>query len=500
MSKYKKFKEFFFKKETSLKIKSLRAGIWTILGKGSNDLLRLISSLILTRILYPEAFGLMATGLVIITMVQLFSDTGVKVSLIQNPKGDNPNYLNSAWIISIIRSTFLFIFVLSLSIPIANFYNQPELKYILGIMSVGILINGFENPALAIIIKKLRAEKQVIYELGTQILGFITTLILAYLLRSVIALAIGYLLLSVYRVIGSYIVESYRPRLIWNKEAGSALFHFGKYIFLNTLITWTTMNADRLIIGKALNMEALGIYSIGLNIGIIIEMLFVQILNQSYFPALSSVSTDLNRAQRMFRRTSTLVVGLSIPILTVISLFSKEIISILYDPRYAMASIALTWISLRGIFRIISIIQGQTLIALGKPSMETISMFIGMVLLAIIMPYGAHNYGLEGVAIAAFVVGIIITIAQSMFLLINLNYSYKVIIRPWLQAFFTSVAIFFVYSLLKPHLSYEGIHNIPLLITVSIMGLIISASYYFYLEGTNPFKDLGGETKKEAWS
>jgi O-antigen/teichoic acid export membrane protein len=504
MSKYinklQFIKDFIFKERNSLKIRSLRAASWTILGKGGSDLLRLISNLILTRILYPEAFGLMATGLVIITMIQLFSDTGVKISLIQHPDGENPNYLNTAWIISIIRSTILFLLVVSLSVPIADFYNQPELKSILAVMSIGILINGFENPAVAIIIKKLRAEKQFIYDIGTQLLGFFTTLILAYYFRSVMALAIGYLFLSFYRLIGSYIIDPYRPKLIWNRKAGSELFHFGKYILLNTMITWTTMNADRLIIGKTLNMEMLGVYSIGLNIGIIIEMLFVQILTQSYLPALSSVSYDLDRVQRIFRRTSTLIIAISIPILTVASLFSKEIIHILYDPRYAMAAITMQWISLRGIFRIISILQGQTLIAIGKPSFETISMFLGMIALAITMPYGAVHFGLEGVAVAAFIVGITISFFESIFLIMNVKFSFKIIFRPWLQSVLISGVIGIIYFTFRPYLNHESIYNIPLLILISIIGLALSAIYYLFLEGTNPFKDHGGATKKEVYT
>ena len=204
------------KEESSLKVKSIRAGIWTILGRGGSELLRLVSNLILTRLLYPEAFGLMATAMVIVTMIQLFSDTGMKICLIQNPKGSSSEFLNTAWIISIIRGILLFLVAVGLSFPLASFYNQPELKSLLILMSFGILLNGFENPALALIIRKLRADKQMVYELGTQIIGVFTTLLLAYIFLSVWALALGYLLLNLYRLIASYIVEPYRPKIVWN--------------------------------------------------------------------------------------------------------------------------------------------------------------------------------------------------------------------------------------------------------------------------------------------
>lgn len=488
------------KEESSLKVKSIRAGIWTILGRGGSELLRLVSNLILTRLLYPEAFGLMATAMVIVTMIQLFSDTGMKICLIQNPKGSSSEFLNTAWIISIIRGILLFLVAVGLSFPLASFYNQPELKSLLILMSFGILLNGFENPALALIIRKLRADKQMVYELGTQIIGVFTTLLLAYIFLSVWALALGYLLLNLYRLIASYIVEPYRPKLVWNTEAGSELFHFGKYIFLNTLITWTAMNADLLIIGKALNMEFLGYYFIGLNIGILVEMFFIQILSRSYLPVVSSISNDFYRVNRIFRRTSALILTFAVPILIIGALFSKDIIGFLYDPRYAMSAIAMQWICLRGIFRVIGIIQGNTFIAIGKPYLETVSMGVGLILVGILLPYGVINWGLPGVAIAVFIVGLFISVVQSLLLTIHVKFPLKLIIRPWLQTFSISFVIISLFYLLRPYLETEKLYNLPFIMTLGLIGLLLSLGIYLYLEGTNPFKDEIGASQKEAYT
>ena len=75
--------KFIKPEQKSLKIQSIRAAGWTVVGKVLGRSLSLISSLILTRILFPKAFGLMATAIVAVTMVKLFSDTGVNVAIIQ---------------------------------------------------------------------------------------------------------------------------------------------------------------------------------------------------------------------------------------------------------------------------------------------------------------------------------------------------------------------------------------------------------------------------------
>lgn len=97
------FKKLFQVETGSLKILSIRSAIWSFLGKGGSHLIRIAGNLVLTRILFPEAFGLMATASTVVLVVQLFSDTGMNIAIIQNPRGDEPEYLNSSWVIKIFR-------------------------------------------------------------------------------------------------------------------------------------------------------------------------------------------------------------------------------------------------------------------------------------------------------------------------------------------------------------------------------------------------------------
>jgi len=475
--------------EHSLKLQSIRAALWTGLGKGGGSFLRLVSSLILTRLLFPEAFGLMATASVILAMVQLFSDTGIRTAIIQNPRGAEPKYLNTSFIISIARSILLFLIVCALIEPLATFYEQPELQSLLLFMSMSILLDGIKNPALPLMIKRLEADKQVSYELGTQFLGFISTICFAYMMRSVWALAWGAVLTSFYRFIFSYVVERYKPSLRWDRHAGSELFHFGKFIFLNTMITWATMNIDRLILGKYLGMETLGYYNIGLNIGLLIEMLIVQVFAQSLFPAISKVADNRERVVRIFRRSSALLMAIATPILVTQALFAADLIAILYDPRYSAAAIALFWIALRGVARIIGIIQGGTFVALGKPAYETIAMGGSLMFLLFMLPYSAENWGLVGAAAAVFLSGVLVSVLQSLLMWLKQGFPLKEILRPWGHAIFVGCLVAASHYLLKPILSSTDYYNIPFMVVMGIVAVALSLLVYLNLEGLNPLKD-----------
>lgn len=480
--------------ENSLKIKSMRAAFWSLLGRGGSHALRMISNLILTRLLFPEAFGLMATASVILAMIQLFSDTGIKTAIIQNPKGAEPAFLNTAWIISFLRGILLFGIFFGFSWPMSDFYNQPELQGLLMIMAITPLIEGFENPALSLVIKNFRVEKQVAYELGTKLLELITTILLVIYLNSVYALAIGSAVAGLYRMGGSYLVVKYRPRFCWNKIAGSEIFHFGKFIFLNTMITWAVMNADILLIGKLIDMEKVGYYQIGKNLGGLVAMFTVQIITQTFLPAISTVHYDVSRVSRIYRRTLSLLLTIVTPISVTIAFFSNDIIQLLYDPRYQMSADVMFWMSLTGVVLLISQITGTTFIGMGQPAFDTICMGIGLIAIPFFIIIGVKLRVLHGAALGTVLAFTLIAIIESLFLFFKFKFSFKIVFRPWLQAIIVAAAIWGIFNFLDPFLQHEHL-SFPFMFLLFIIGLDISVGVYILFEGKNPFRDEQGATR-----
>jgi O-antigen/teichoic acid export membrane protein len=499
MTKIRELLQRLIKPESrSLKIQSIRAAFWSFLGRGGSHFLRMVGSLILTRLLFPEAFGLMATATVFMNMLQLFSDTGTHTAIIQNPQGAEPKFLNSAWIINLCRGGILFLVMCAMAWPFARFYNQPELKEILFIMALSPLILGFENPAVALLIKNFRTEKQVTLEIGAQTLGLASSIVLAVILRSVYALAIGLVLSSSYRLLGSYVVVPYRPKLAWNKEMGLEIFHFGKFIFLNTMITWIAVNGDILLLGKLLDMDSVGFYNLGKNLGGLVAFFCTYIVLQSYLPAVSSVADDLSRVMRIYRRTVTFFLAVALPVSMVLAFFSQDLIRLLYDPRYQMAYISMFWLSLSGIFRTIGLVSGTTFVAMGKPIFETFSMGFGVVLIGILIPLGTRLAGLSGGARGVALALALVAVAESFYLIRGFKFSLKIVFRPWLQAILVMSVISGVFLLLRPWLSSERLYSMPFLVLMGILGIAVSGGAYLLLEGRHPFRDEGGSEVSEV--
>ena len=119
---------------------------WTVAGYGIIQLIRFSTSVILTRILAPELFGIMLIVNSLRTGIDLFLDMGIGQNIIQNKFADRPGiFYNTAWSMQIIRGIFIWVVCLFVSGPLARLYNAPELASILPVAGIYFLLTGFSS-------------------------------------------------------------------------------------------------------------------------------------------------------------------------------------------------------------------------------------------------------------------------------------------------------------------------------------------------------------------
>ena len=106
----------------------VRGSALTFLGFGGSQGLRLASNLILTRLLFPEAFGLMAIIALFLTGLQMISDVGLVTCIVRSKRGNDPAFLNTTWTIQIIRGMLLCVACILMAGPVARFYEEPILQ------------------------------------------------------------------------------------------------------------------------------------------------------------------------------------------------------------------------------------------------------------------------------------------------------------------------------------------------------------------------------------
>src|SRR4051795_12890818 len=100
---------------------------WLTASYGTVQLLRLLNNVILARLLAPPIFGLMALVNAIRTGVELLSDVGIIQNIVSSPRGTEPDFYDTAWTLQAARGLVLAILCMVLAVPIARFFDYPEL-------------------------------------------------------------------------------------------------------------------------------------------------------------------------------------------------------------------------------------------------------------------------------------------------------------------------------------------------------------------------------------
>lgn len=352
----------------NIKKKAIEGAALVTLSYGVSQGIRLGGNLVLTRLLIPELFGIMAIVQVFILGLGLFSDIGVGPSLIQNSRRNDPTFYNTAWTIQAIRGFILWLGSLLIAYPVSIFYDNNQLLYLFPIIGGIAIIEGFNSTSLHILNQKLEFRKLLILDLTAQISGLLVMIVWAYYNRTIWSLVSGNIVTATIRSILSHsILSGHKNRFHWDKPACKELFSFGKWIFVSTATMYLAGQADRMILGKLFSFSMLGIYTIAISLAELPKQVIMQLSGRIIFPVATHYS---NKPRSEFKKIISqkrkfLLLGFAI-IIAVITTTGDWIIQILYDPRYIEAASMLPLLALGTWIYILLSTQDSCLLALGK--------------------------------------------------------------------------------------------------------------------------------------
>jgi O-antigen/teichoic acid export membrane protein len=411
-----------------MKGRALHAGVWTLVGYGIGQALRLGSNLIMTRLLVPEMFGVMAIANIILYGLALFSDVGLGQSIIQSRRGEEPVFLNTAWVVQIVRGAILCLVALLISLglyiahryhllPPDSVYAHPSLPPIVLALALSPLISGFESNKLALARRKLELGLVTQIELASQFAALCSMLAWAWVDRSIWALVTGALVSIGVRVLLSHILLS-GPKngIAWDRECFREIIGYGKWIFLSSILGFLLASGDRLMLGGLVDAKILGLYSIAYLMVSSIHQVVGKLVDNISFPLLSEVIRNTPDQARSKYYKLRLPVDIFLLLLTGILFFSGHvIINFLYDGRYAAAGPMLEILSV-ALFENRFGVTGQFYMAKGVP--RVLIPLIGSRILPLygLLPLAFKYYGFDG---ALWV------IATNAFFSIPVTYYYK---------------------------------------------------------------------------
>ncbi len=386
----------------SLRQRALGSAAWTIGGYGAAQAIRLAANLVLTRLLFPEAFGLMAIVNIVMQGLQMFSDVGIAPSIIQNRRGDEPAFFNTAWTVQIVRGVALWGISFAIAWPIAWFYGQAELRWLIPAAGFTALLAGFNSTALATLNRKVMLARLTVMELVAQILSIGAMIGAAVVTGSVWSLVLGGVVGAAVKLAWSHRVDAtVSNRLHWDRAAASSLFSFGRWIFVSTLLTFLAIQLDRLLLGKLFDIERLGVYTVALTFAQLAPLVMRKLVSAVVFPVLASTVRDEPELlrQRLFS-IRLAVLGPGAALLAALHLSGEPLIALLYDARYHDAGWMLETLAAGAMAALVNVSASQVLLARGESSRIAL-MLAPQVVLLVVGSLVGHHFGGERGFVAA---------------------------------------------------------------------------------------------------
>lgn len=369
--------------------------------------IRLASNLILTRLLFPDAFGLMALVTMFVLGVVMMTDVGLTPSIMQSKRGDDPEFLNTAWSVKMMLHGFYFVVICLLAWPAAQFYDAPQLVQLMPAVGASLLIGGLVSPNIEHAMRHIKLGTVTMIDLASQAASVAAMVIFALATRSIWALVFGQFVAAGVKAALTHIyLKGPATRFQLDRGALHELIHFGKWITLSSACGFVLSQGDKAVLGKYLSLEQLGVYNIGFFLASFPMALAENITGRTIIPVYRD--SPPHESPQNFATVRRMRMGLSaivMAMIAVMALCGPWIINFLYDIRYQGAGPIVALIACAQVPVVLGMTYPQAALAAGdsrSPSLLTM-LRAGVQIAAFLI--GAELGGLTGAIIGQMLAG-----------------------------------------------------------------------------------------------
>ena len=370
----------------------------TAVSFGGLSLIKLASSVILTRILYPEAYGIVTMVSSIAFMMEMLSDVGIVGLMVRHERADEPAFINTTWTIRLARGLINAAILFVLAPALASLYETPALSDALRIFSVWFVVYALESMSFALAIRRRNARIASYSELVSTVASTLFVIVYSYFHRDWHGMVYGMVVNRALTSAASYLFyRDERPRLQFDRKVFDASMGFAKYSMPSGLLTLLVSQFDKFIFLKLFDIHLLGLYGLAGNIAGPIDSLVTRISRSVLYPRCAENfrrEPSTVREKYYSENVKLLMFILFMP--AALAGASGFLVHVLYDHRYAYASVILQAFALRGMIGALAGPAENILVATSTPR----PVLYGNILRAAwLIPgslLGFHFWGFEG--------------------------------------------------------------------------------------------------------
>jgi PST family polysaccharide transporter len=399
---------------TGLQNKVVKAIAWSATQNWGRMIVQFLALLVLSRLLNPAAFGLVALATAFTAFVKVFLDQGFGLAIIQRAELE-PEHLDTAFWTGVMTGVVTTGLGIAGAKFIAGFFDDPLLAPILGWISVSFVISALSNTQISLLQRQLSFKSLAASLIAADFVGSVVAVIMALTGFGVWSLVAQVVINDLAATIILWRVCGWRPRFRFSPCHFKDLFSFGSSVVGARMVNFFKRRSDDLLIGYFMGATALGYYSIAYQMLLVITRLLLNVINAVALPAFSRLQHNPDEMRRAFSTATSYASLIAFPAFLGLSLMASELIPTFYGPQWAPSIPVLQILGLSGILQALFFFNGPVIMAAGKPAWNfALTAFQSVA--SLIAFSIAVRWGIEAVAIA-FVVRGYVTAPVSIWML-----------------------------------------------------------------------------------
>ena len=310
---------------------------WSAISTLARFALQLFAQIILARTLGPEIFGIFAIGMVVLTFANFFSGFGFSWSLLQRTRLSDED-VRFAWTWQLVVGLVTMLAVYFLAPLLSAYFKEPRAQPVIEWLSVACLLSAAAAPATYLLQRDLNFRACGVIQVGSYMAGYVAVGVpMAILGWGANSLVAAWLVQTAVVFVASYSLKPHAVRpLFWYADAASAV-GTGRAVFLTNIVNWLLNNLDRVMIGRLLNAQSLGLYNVAYNLAAMPNHLLLGALQPAFLAAGARLQGELDRLGRAYFQMLATIFVLVLPVFVFLALVSGDLVQLLYGSKWSSA-------------------------------------------------------------------------------------------------------------------------------------------------------------------
>ncbi len=295
------------------------------------------SLVVLARLLSPKDFGLVGMVTALTGMLTLFRDFGLSAAAVQRPDITTDQHSNLFWI-NVLLGALLALVTLAAAPAIAAFYDEPRLVGVAAVLGTAFLFNAVGIQHSALLQRQMRFTAMAVIGVASLMASTAIAIGGAAIGYGYWALVASSVAAPLVASIGFWLAAGWVPGMPTRGAGIRSLLHFGGTLTLNNVIAYIALNADKVMVGRFLGVDAIGIYGRAFQFASIPTDSLNGVIGEVAFSALSRLQNEPARLRSFFLTGFSFALGLTLPITIACALFADDIVLVLLGPKWQAAT------------------------------------------------------------------------------------------------------------------------------------------------------------------